>query len=395
VKSEQQPSRIVCLSNVYDHQYHELRGEEISRCLSSPKRRDLFRCLELATGREVIVLSSPPKALNRRHGKRLPAVETHFSTHRQFFCANWDAPKLRIVISWFMYALHVLRHTQTGDIVLIDNYELIYILAAYFTRIFRRVDFVLDYEDGKHLIDRSWSALLSRPAEWMGCRLVRAAILAHPSLGKRLPAGVPTVLVPGFILKRGNATKTSGNGPINFLYSGSLDSTRGVDLLLETLPLLPLTGWHLHISGAGVLKTLVENVARDEKWNSHVTFHGSLPGEAYADLIQRCHVGINCQRVSDPISSVTFPSKIFSYLSAGLLVLSSHASGVPEICGGACIYFDEETPVSLAEAMQRIVEDHGELLRHKAGDLLATKYGIDGTAQRLKKLLSTVVASGC
>jgi hypothetical protein len=58
--------RIVCLSNVFDQHYHDLRGEQVLRCLTTPYRSDLFRCLEMASGREVIVLSSPPKAEERR-----------------------------------------------------------------------------------------------------------------------------------------------------------------------------------------------------------------------------------------------------------------------------------------------------------------------------------------
>ena len=48
-----------------------------------------------------------------------------------------------------------------GDIIVIDNYELIYILAARFARLFKRVSFVFDYEDGKHLIDKSWHGLFT------------------------------------------------------------------------------------------------------------------------------------------------------------------------------------------------------------------------------------------
>src|SRR5437867_2261939 len=89
-------SRIVCLSNVFDHHYYELRDGKIDRSLSASKRRNLFRCLQLATNREIIVLSAHPKALNRRKGRWLPALETRFDAHRQFFAPNWDVPKLRV-----------------------------------------------------------------------------------------------------------------------------------------------------------------------------------------------------------------------------------------------------------------------------------------------------------
>src|SRR5215213_8729444 len=101
--------RIVCLSNVFDQQYHDLRGEAITRCLSAPKRRDFFRCLELATQLPVLVLSSPPKAAIRRKPRWLSACGTRFSDHPQQFCGLWDAPKIRIPLAWMAYALHVLR----------------------------------------------------------------------------------------------------------------------------------------------------------------------------------------------------------------------------------------------------------------------------------------------
>ena len=128
--------KIVCLSNVFDQHYHDVRGEKVERCLTAAFRRDLFSCLEMASGREFIVLSVPPKAAERRAGKWLPAVETKFATHRQLFCANWDVPKLRIPLSWFFYARHVLRHVRSGDLVVIDNYEFVYVVAARLVRTF-------------------------------------------------------------------------------------------------------------------------------------------------------------------------------------------------------------------------------------------------------------------
>jgi len=381
--------RIICLSNVFDRNYQILRGEKIAPCLSSPKRRDLFRCLELATGREVVVLSSPPKSLERRTPRWLPAVATAFSTHPQFFCANWDVPKLRIPLGWLFYAAQAVRRIRSGDLVLMDNYEFIYVVAAYAVRLFRRVDFILEYEDGKHAIDQSWGGALSGLAEKMGRRLIRAAILAHPALGRRLPSSAPTLLAPGFVVRtKEHPDRPPVKGDVQLLYSGSLDRARGVDLLLAALPLLPETGWQLHLTGAGPLEKAVAALAAEPQWQGRVTFHGALPSADYAALVSRCHIGLNCQRPSDPISDVTFPSKIFSYLSAGLLILSSRASEVPAVCGDACIYYDKETPAALAEAIQRVALHYAELSRPEKADKVAALYGIEGTTQRLTQLLT-------
>jgi len=385
------PPRIVCLSNVRDQNYDTLRNEAMLPCLSAPKRRDLFRCLESALGREALILSAPPRATNRKSARWLPPLETRFSTHRQLFCENWDAAKWRIPCSWFFYARHVLKNTRNGDLVLIDNYEIIYIIAAWVLRLFRHVTFVLDYEDGKHLIDRSYSKTLSGLAEVAGKPLIQAAILAHPQLGMRLPESVPTELVPGFYVPSGARASTAPMPPVRFLYTGSLDSARGVKMLLEALAYLPESGWRLDITGSGPLSPKVKALADEPRWRDRVAFHGVLERDAFQTLVAQAHIGLNCQLSGDPISSVTFPSKIFSYLSAGLIVLSSRASEVPAICKEACIYFDEETPASLAEKMKTVIQDtEGYRSRLEMKDV-AERYSTEGTAIRLKRLIEAVL----
>jgi glycosyltransferase involved in cell wall biosynthesis len=378
------------LSNVHDQHYHDLRGEEIARCLSGAKRQVLFRCLAAATGRTLIVLSSPPKAEKRRNSRWLPALETQYAGHRQFFCPNWDAPKLRIPLSWIFYARHVRRHVRSGDLVLIDNYEFIYIVAAWWLKIFRRVTFILDYEDGKHLIDRSWARILSGLAEQAGRPLIRAALLAHPAMGKRLPPSLPTEVVPGFIAQPLQHITRHPADEIRFLYSGSLDRTRGVDLLLEALADLPEHGWRLDIAGHGPLAEHCARFTHDARWRNRVAFHRSLPSKAYEELVAGAHVGLNCQRLSDPVSEVTFPSKVFTYLSAGLLVVSSRASAVAEVCGKACFYYEGETPQALAEAMKIVMGDFAAISQQLDLAAVSDRYSVEATTARIQRLLSGI-----
>jgi glycosyltransferase involved in cell wall biosynthesis len=383
-------NKIVCLSNVIDQNYHDLRGEKVTRCLSGIKRQVLFQCLQKASGREIIVLSSPPKAEERRKPKWLPAVETLYAGHRQFFCANWDVPKLRVPLSWLFYARHVLRHSRSGDVVVIDNYEFIYIVAAWCLKLFRKVTFILEYEDGKHLIDRSIWRLLSGLAETAGRPLLSGALLTHPALGRRLPPALPTELVPGFVPETIPAYHEKTGPDARFLYSGTLDSPRGVDLLLEALKLLPAQGWHLDITGHGPLEESISRFLSDARWRGKLECHQSLPPDLYERLLASCHAGLNCQRASDPISGVTFPSKVFTYLSAGLVVISSRASDVDKICGKACLYYDEETPQSLAAAMNEVITNFSAACQKIDRTGVARRYSIKATAARLHKFLQAV-----
>lgn len=382
--SRSSEGRIVCLSNVFDDQYLGKRGEAVAPCLSTVKRRDLFRCLNLATGWPIVVLSAPPRALDGK-GRWLPAVESRFDTYPQFFCANWDLPKLRIILSWWFYALHVLRRTRTGDVVLIDNYELIYVIAAWITCLWRKVDFILDYEDGKHVIDRSIWRAMSGLAEVLGRPLLKAAFVAHPNLAARLRPTIPRLLVPGFTSKA-PPDRLPADRPIRFLYSGSLDLPRGIDLLLAALPMLPPEGWSLEICGTGPLSSVVSEFVRQTPWQGKVTFHRLLSDAAFKELAANCDVGLNCQKLSDPISAVTFPSKIFTYLSAGLLTISSRASRVDEIVGSACLYYDADTPEQVAEKMRHVIGDYDSLRSRLNLQPVIGQYSIESTASRVQSM---------
>ena len=379
--------RIFALSNVIDDNYQMLRGETVAPCLSSGKRRDLFQCLEHASGRDLSLLSSPPRAEKRKGARWLKALEVRFFTHRQFFCCNWDVPKLRVPLSWIFYAIHILRHVRSGDLVLIDNYEFIYVHAACWLRLFRRVTFILEYEDGKHLICRGSDRVLTGVAEWVGRRLLNGAIVAHPGLAARLPASIPSEVVPGFVTDEFPRHTPKPHGELRFLFSGTLDSARGVDLLLNAIPFLPDNGWHLEITGDGPLAGLVASLANDPRWTERVKFSQFLASADYAQVLEEAQVGLNCQRTSDPISGVTFPSKVFSYLNSGLVVLSSRASSVPELCGDACLYYDGDSPENLAKAMSHVIESFSIKRKSLSFRLIKTQFTVKATAIKLRSLL--------
>jgi glycosyltransferase involved in cell wall biosynthesis len=394
IKIMSSKNRVVFLSNIFDQHYHEVRGEKIEPCLTIACRRDMFQCLATAAGRELVVLSIPPKALERRSGKWLPTVETVFAGHRQFFCASWDVPKLRIPLSWFFYARHVLRHVRDGDLVVIDNYEFVYIVAARWLKLFRRVTFILAYLDGKHLIDRSFWRVLSGLAEKWGRPLLSGALLSTPPLGERLPAALPKVVLPGpgFILKSADAIPRQPGSVVRFLYAGSLDSTRGVDLVLASLDHLPEQGWHLDFAGAGPLKDEVIRVAQDSRWRGKVEYHAptASTSDAFKQLLGASHAGLNCQRKSDPISRLTFPTKVFAYLSAGLLVISSKASSVADVCGNGCYYYDEETPQSLAAAMREVIQNYATVRGRLDVSEACQRYSFEASSERVRLFLKPI-----
>lgn len=381
-------ARLVVLSNVYDENYQKARTEEIPPCLSSPKRRDLFTAIQLALGWELMILSSPPRASRRRHGRWLRPVHTRFDQFTQRVCANWDLPKLRIPFSWIMYAVHVARNVRKGDVLLMDNFELVYVLAAWLSRLLYASRILLDYEDGKHLTDRGWARLISGPAEVLGKPLIDGAILAHPALGERLAEKIPKISVAGFYKPTASRITSDRQGLLRFVYAGSLDKPRGIDLLIGALPHLPAQGWRLDITGAGPLEGEIQQLGKNPRFQGKVFFHGVLPAQEHAALLAACHVGLNLQLSSDPISSVTFPSKIFSYFSAGLEVISTKASRVESLLGKACSYLEVETPEALASSMACRLRSEGV----RDISLLLDDFMIQNTTRRLSTFFGQALA---
>jgi glycosyltransferase involved in cell wall biosynthesis len=273
-------------------------------------------------------------------------------------------------------------------VLILDNFELIYVLAAWLCRILHGNQILLDFEDGKHMTDHGWPRLFSGPAEFFGKPLIQGAILAHPSLGDRLSPRIPKILVPGFYISQTNKqTPISTTVDTRFVYAGSLDAPRGVDLLLDAIPLLPETGWRLDITGSGPLESRVRLIATDPNYSRKVVFHSVLDTKAHSCLLAESHVGLNLQRSDNPISQVTFPSKLFSYLSAGLLVISSRASGVEAVLKKACLYLTQETPEALADLMIRQISPEARQLHFAELD----QFSIASTALRLRAFFKEAV----
>lgn len=350
--------RVIFLSSIYDSQYLAIRRESVPPCLSSAKHVYLLGCIQKATGKKLLILSCPPKACSRRRPLWLHSVSTRFAEFEQLFCGNFDAPKIRALLSPILYFFHVVRNVKRGDLIIMHNYYISYSLLALYCSMRYKSTIIIDYEDGRHLIDKGISWYLCRLAEILGKRFVKGAILANSLLSKRLPVNIPKIVIPGFYTPRSTRFNPSINSCVRFLYAGTLDETRGVDLLLDAISLIPIDGWALDISGAGPLESRVRELASNPKYIEKVFFHSVLDSRKYLNLISNAHVGLNPQRLNDPISAVTFPSKIFSYLSAELLILTSEACGVRDVLGDLCIYYQKDDPVSLATAMIKVIRHY-------------------------------------
>ena len=369
---------IYVLSGVVDEEYLATRTDSPNICTSKNKRFNLYKCIQDITNLRLILLTPPPRGQINPYD--IPETTGFFYEFPQHISRACGVKKLRFLADMLHYLSLVLKHVKTGDLIIVDNYELIYILSCWYCRFHGlKNTIILEYEDGKHLIDKGPWKLVSALAECLGKSLVRGVLVASPRLVERLKPTIPSVFVPGLLQENlPNARQVDPNEKVFFIYSGSLDGARGVNLLLDYLESdLFCSNSQFHITGQGPCADRVLKVAKEHC--DRVTFHGILDKEALANLNQSCHYGLNLQSSSNPISNVTFPSKTFDYVNAGLGLVSTRAAGVDTVFGDFPIYLTEESVHSLSESIQIACNGSHNLKKNLPSDFTPVK-----TKARLK-----------
>lgn len=72
-------------------------------------------------------------------------------------------------------------------------------------------------------------------------------------------------------------------------------------------------------------------------------------------MLQMCDIGLSTQIPEAEYNNTSFPSKVLSYMSNGLQVISARIPAIEASPVGRYIhYYDEQTPEKIAEGIQRI-----------------------------------------
>lgn len=135
------------------------------------------------------------------------------------------------------------------------------------------------------------------------------------------------------------------------VYSGALVEYNGIRELLRCMELVQ-TDVVLEVYGNGPLKSYVEQVANS---NKKVKYMGNVTNEKMLEIQRKAYALINPRPIEDPISKVTFPSKIFEYLLSGTVVLSTKLNGFSEEYYDKMIWFEEDNAESMAKTVDSVM----------------------------------------
>lgn len=145
---------------------------------------------------------------------------------------------------------------------------------------------------------------------------------------------------------------------VHCVYAGTLDPRKGGATAALAALYLP-ANYHIHILGFGSdsdkdeIKKLITEI--NAKSSAVVTYDGLLSGEEYIRFLQSCCIGLSTQNPNATFNATSFPSKILSYLSNGLHVVSIRIPAIEKSAvAGLLSFYDKQTPEEIAEAIMKI-----------------------------------------
>jgi len=190
-------------------------------------------------------------------------------------------------ISLFKY---LWQHKQEYEYCLVYNFYLPFYLAPLAIKILFKKKLYIDYEDDYTLQRKNW---LKNYSEYLLRKTVNGAICVNKNMLSYFKK-TPTRIFNGFAnleyTKHANFSLSDG---MNFLFSGTLDKIRGVELIPELIVALRerIKNFKIFITGSGPLQSIVEG------WDcSEIKYLGFLDNLNYQNIIKKADACLVLQK---------------------------------------------------------------------------------------------------
>lgn len=159
-----------------------------------------------------------------------------------------------------------------------------------------------------------------------------------------------------------NATPNSNYTEKNLMYCGSLHKYSGALNLALAMNHIETQDIYLDIYGDGEDKEKIIELTKSDK---RIRYHGTVNNKTVMQKQREAFLLVNPRPVDDPISQVTFPSKIFEYMLSGTPILSTRLKGFTDEYNDKMIYFEDDDIKGLSKGIKRALsKNENELLQY-------------------------------
>lgn len=164
------------------------------------------------------------------------------------------------------------------------------------------------------------------------------------------------------------------DGKIHIVYAGTFDPRKGgAAAAADAAAYLP-QNYHMHICGFGSddevkkIVNVIENVSKISQ--ACITYEGLKLGKEYADFIQKCDIGLSTQDPTAKFNNTSFPSKILSYMSNGLSVVSIEIEAIKcSLLSKHINFYEIQDAQHIADAIIKTIPDNNNVELIKSLDL--------------------------
>jgi glycosyltransferase involved in cell wall biosynthesis len=201
---------------------------------------------------------------------------------------------------------------------------------------------------------------------------------------------VPNAVDTSFFYPR-DAERSKTAGPCRMLFVGNLEPSheKGFPTLVEALAKLhPLRQtWHLDVIGDGAARAGYEVSAAARGLDERMTFHGSQPKTAVAELMRTADLLVLPSRVE------TFGAVVAEALACGVPVVATATGGIPEVLqesDGRLVPPDD--PAALADAVHDTLEHLDRFDPRAISAAARDRYSLEAVGDRLSEIYEAVRA---
>lgn len=352
---------------------HQIRNYSLA---AAKKMNFVFSSVE-ELGYHVDVVS--PAFIKTRDDVRTRQIRERLETNVDLVLTpSWGAKNkvsriARVLYSNLWLFSYLIKNTKKGTPVLVyHNYALaLSVLAA---RKIKKFHLILEIEEQYGMV---WK--LTPYQKWKENALLKNgkkdALVVSELLAEKLGIVNPIVSYGSYSAFKGVIPeRTTGDGKIKLVYTGSIDRVKGSAFTaIEAMKYLP-DNYELKISGPVVAKDkndFDELVERTNKvcGRNAVEYLGLLDERQYERLLLSANIALNPQKEGG-FGQYLFPSKILTYMSYGLPVVSTRGESIVKSKVADLITFsDDYSGESVAKAIRNVNIKESTIYLEKLDDL--------------------------
>lgn len=232
--------------------------------------------------------------------------------------------KLKIVWHLIYMLLYLIFNCRKSDTVIVYH-SLGYFDIIRWAKKIKGFKLILEVEE--IYSDVSEMSQYWRQLEFKIFDIADAFILSNDLLNDKINKyKKPSVVIYGVYQIEPNRVKKFNDEKIHVIYAGTFDPNKGGAQLAISAAQYLSENYHLHICGFGNeenIKQIKEQINLiQSKSKATISYDGLKKGNEFIEFLQKCHIGLSTQKPDGEYNDTSFPSKIFTYMTNGLSVVS-------------------------------------------------------------------------